>query len=171
MIGRRCLKFNEIGMQMSEYTPHTIAHWFLCNIDREAGDSITHLKLQKLVYYAQAWSMVLLEKELFSEDFQAWAHGPVAPSLFQTYRGSGWEALAAPDECPKIKDEYKEVLKDVLATYGQKSAKYLERLTHSEAPWKDARGGLAPEEYSQEPISKASIIKYYDKVYRESVDG
>jgi uncharacterized phage-associated protein len=47
------------------YTPSQIADWFLCNIDREAGEAITHLKLHKLVYYAQAWSLSLLNESLF----------------------------------------------------------------------------------------------------------
>ena len=49
-----------------------IADWFAGAIDREAGDSITHLKLQKLVYYAQAWFLALNDKPLFEEEMQAW---------------------------------------------------------------------------------------------------
>lgn len=154
-----------------KYTPQQIAEWFLCNIDRNAGDAITHLRLQKLVYYAQAWSLVLLEKPLFDEDCQAWAHGPVYYSLFDTYRGNGWEALDAPEECPNIDTETEKLLEEVLAIYGQKSAKYLERLTHSEAPWKNARGDLSPEASSQSIIPKEAIEKFYTELYENAANG
>lgn len=65
------------------YTASQIAKWLLSAIDRDSGDSITPLKLQKLIYYAQAWSLALPERAypLFDEDMQAWAHGPVVESV------------------------------------------------------------------------------------------
>ena len=40
-------------------------------------ESMTHLKLQKLCYYAQAWYLTIYGQRLFNEEFQAWLHGPV----------------------------------------------------------------------------------------------
>ncbi len=115
-------------------SPFDVANWFTCTIDREAGDSITHLKLQKLLYYAQAWSLVLNGKSLFAEDFEAWAHGPVIPSIYERYKEHGFDALP-PCECENdIAGETEEVLKEVKRVYGELSGKKLERLTHSEAP-------------------------------------
>lgn len=150
------------------YSVEDIANWFLYSIDRESGDSITHLKLQKLVYYAQAWSLALCDKSLFEEDFQAWAHGPVVRSLYEIYKDSSWNALDLPDK-PLIEfdAETEELLNDVWKIYGQHSAKYLEELTHSEDPWIITRGDLSPEERSEEIISRELITAYYQGVYKQ----
>ncbi|CAA2108963.1 hypothetical protein MBUL_04456 (plasmid) [Methylobacterium bullatum] len=146
-----------------------IAAWFVGNIDRDAGDSITHLKLQKLVYYAQAWSLALRGAPLFEEDLQAWAHGPVAESVYKVYRGAGWDALPPPEQVPEVSAEVAEHLSSILATYGDFSAKHLERMTHSEAPWLEARGNLPLEARSSSPISKDLMGRFYNDLY-ERVD-
>lgn len=46
------------------------------------------LKLQKLCYYAQAWSLAWDDSPLFNEDFEAWANGPVCRRLFNIRKGS-----------------------------------------------------------------------------------
>lgn len=150
------------------YEANDIAAWFLGNIDREAGDSITHLKLQKLVYYAQAWSLALRDAALFDEDMQAWAHGPVAESVYQHFRGSGWDALGMPEAMPAIAEEDAEFLVSILETYGGFSAKHLEGMTHSERPWIDARKGLPPEARSSEPISKRVMAEFYRDLYNKA---
>ncbi|MHB8068161.1 MAG: Panacea domain-containing protein [Desulfobaccales bacterium] len=155
-------------MTPPEYNPNQIADWFLCTIDRDAGDSLTHLKLQKLIYYAQAWNLALFDEPLFVESIQAWTHGPVAYSVFQRFRDSGWEALPIPETCPEFDPQTTELLNDILSIYGQLDAKHLERLTHREAPWKEARGDLPPEVYSNNIISKDSMKLFYRKLYEES---
>lgn len=150
------------------YQANDIAAWFLGNIDREAGDSITHLKLQKLVYYAQAWSLALRDAALFDEDMQAWAHGPVAESVYQNFRGSGWDALGIPEVMPAIDGEASEFLSSILETYGGFSAKHLENMTHSERPWIEARKGLPPEARSSEPISKHVMTEFYRSLYTQA---
>jgi uncharacterized phage-associated protein len=49
--------------------------------------SMTAWKLQKLVYYSQAWALVWDQKPLFPERIEAWANGPVSPDLYQKHRG------------------------------------------------------------------------------------
>ncbi len=51
--------------------PTLIATWFINRIDREAGELITHLKVQKLVYYAEAWFLANFDRTLINEDLQA----------------------------------------------------------------------------------------------------
>src|SRR5258708_4115865 len=83
-----------------------VANWFLAAMDRGAGDSITHLKLQKLVYYAQAWSLALRNKPLFDEDFVAWTHGPVVKSVWRRFKGYGLDAIpAGSTKCSFASDE------------------------------------------------------------------
>jgi uncharacterized phage-associated protein len=149
------------------YDANQIANWFLNAVDRDAGDSITHLKLQKLVYYAQAWALALLGRPLFEEDFQAWAHGPVVPSLWHRFKDSGWEAIPAAEDATDFDLDEELLLRDVLVAYGEHSAKALEDLTHDEEPWKMARGGLPPEMRSSAVIPKSVMREYYGKVYQE----
>ena len=154
-----------------KYTACDVAHWIVANIDRDAGDSITHLKLQKLTYYAQAWALVILGRPLFDEDFQAWAHGPVVESVFREYRSFGWDALPCPDEVPDFDDEDSELLANVVDVYGDLSAKHLERMTHAEDPWRDARGNLPPEARSNAVIPKSRIKEYYKSLYEKTDNG
>lgn len=159
-------------MAYGKYTANDVANWFLCNIDRDAGDSITHLKLQKLVYYAQAWALALLDRPLFDEDMQAWAHGPVAPSVFHRFKGNGWDALPLPGEGPVLGSDSEELLQEVMGIYGDLSGKHLEQLTHKEDPWHDARGDLPPEAYSQAVIPKEAMSAFYQELHsRLTEDG
>jgi uncharacterized phage-associated protein len=148
-------------MDAAKYTPQQIASWFLCSVDRDAGDAITHLKLQKLVYYAQAWSLALFDLPLFDEEIEAWTHGPVVRSLFEDFRDAGWDALEPLWDCPQFDDDTEGLLTEIMEEYGQHSAKYLEKLTHREDPWKLARGNLPIEQKSSAIITKQSMAIYY----------
>ena len=155
-------------MKTAKYIPSEIADWFLCSVDRSSGGAITHLKLQKLVYYAQAWSLALFNRPLFDEEIEAWAFGPVVRSLFRHFKGSGWQNLEKPNKCPKFDKETEGLLKEILAVYGKYDGKYLEQLTHREDPWKEARGGLPPEAASKHIIPKDKMRKFYLKLYEEA---
>ncbi|MEY4935346.1 MAG: hypothetical protein RIS64_1705 [Bacteroidota bacterium] len=148
-------------MNSFNISPQLIAHYFVCTIDREAGDSITHLKLQKLLYYAQAWTMVLFNKTLFEEDFQAWMHGPVLPSIWESYKHYGFDSIPISNFEDALPNEVTELLAEIKSVYGEKSAKYLEELTHSELPWREARARLPIEARSTKPISKQTMFEFY----------
>jgi len=145
---------------------YNVARYFLSNIDPEAGESITPLKLQKLVYYVQAWALGLYHTLVYEEDAQAWVHGPVYPSLYYLYRNYGYNNI------PKIidfdstvfNDTEFEILEMVWYVYGKYDAKYLERLTHHEDPWRISRRGLDVSDKSNRPIPKDLIEKYYSSV-------
>ncbi len=91
------LRYNEsAGGNMTNNTTNThdkIADYFI-GLSNETGSLITNLKLQKLVYYAQAWSLALNNKELFPEDFEAWVHGPVLVKLYNKYRSNKWNPIS-----------------------------------------------------------------------------
>jgi len=150
------------------YLPRDIAAWFVQRINREAGDSITHLKLQKLLYYAQAWSLVMLDRPLFQEDFEAWTHGPVLKSVYQEYRRWGYDAIPGPESEPVLDVDTVQVLEDVHRIYGERSASALENLTHAEDPWNVARGPIPPDVPSSARIPKASMKDYYAKMLVET---
>lgn len=114
-------------------TVEQVADYFLLQVDEVAGDVMTNLRLQKLVYYAQAWHLAIAEKPLFQDDVEAWVHGPVVPCLYYAYRDYGWQPIPRPDrDAVAMDDQTRELLDEVWDTYGQFSAKALENLTHSE---------------------------------------
>jgi len=143
--------------------PRTLARWFINRVDRDAGAAITHLKVHKLLYYAQAWAMANFNKPIFDEDMQAWTHGPVVPSVWQKYKDSGWQTI--PPESPvHLGDEKLEsYLEIVFERYGKYSAKELERMTHNDDPWRQTRGDLPLEARCTTPIDKKLIRNFYAK--------
>lgn len=126
---------------------------------------MTAMKLQKLCYYCQAWSLVWDEKPLFHEEIKAWANGPVSPKLFDAHRGlfivSEEQIIGNPDNLDKSSVE---TIDAVLSYYGNKTSQWLSELTHSENPWKDARCGLAPGERGDNIISHAAMQEYYESL-------
>ncbi|MGG1879346.1 type II toxin-antitoxin system antitoxin SocA domain-containing protein [Paenibacillus cisolokensis] len=144
---------------------HDVANFFI-NKSHEEGIPITHLKLQKLCYYAQAWHLVLSKKNtpLFRGEFQAWVHGPVNPELFKTYRQYGWDPIMKKPEEINLDRSEEEILNEVWQAYGSFDAKYLEALTHNEKPWKKARKGLPEDAYSTEVIDEDEMLKYYSSL-------
>jgi len=124
------------------------------------GHQIDHLKLQKLLYYAQAWHLALNDVPLFESPIQAWVHGPVTPEVFHQFKSCGWNAIPAPaGECAAA--ELQTFIHEVYRAYGHLSGFQLVRLTHSEAPWKHARGALQPHEPCNEVISPEAMAKFY----------
>lgn len=154
---------------MAPYRALDVAKWILTKVNRDAGETITHLKLQKLVYYSQAWSLALRGTPLFDEDMQAWAHGPVAESVFDVYREHSWDPIPAPTLVPKIASEDADHIDEVVAVYSEYSAKQLENMTHGEDPWISTRGNLEPEMRSNKPIPKDVMARFYKEQY-DSVD-
>ena len=128
----------------------------------EAG-MMTHMKLQKLVYYAQAWSLVWDDSPLFREKIEAWANGPVVSRLYQKLRGEFKLSRNALDDLRKNSPNatQKETLDSVLDSYKGRSAQYLSDLTHLESPWRDARSGLTPGERGASEITHAMLVEYY----------
>lgn len=64
----------------NEYKAMDIAKYFINELHPEP------LKLQKLLYFAQGFSYAFYDKELFNDDFEAWVHGPVIPSIYHEYK-------------------------------------------------------------------------------------
>jgi uncharacterized phage-associated protein len=154
-------------MAHAKHKPATLAKWFISRIDRDAGDDITHLKLQKLLYYAQAWHLANYDVSLFDEDMQAWAHGPVVPTVWRIYKEFGWNPLP-PERPPNIEAGLRSYLEVVFGQYGGFTAKKLEELTHSEVPWREARGNIPPEAKCENVISKKTMRDYYRSRLRKA---
>ena len=119
-----------------------IADYFLYKnaMEDESDDFISDLKIQKLVYYAQGFSLALLNEPLFDEEIEAWMHGPVVPELYQEFKKYGNGPIDAPKKLDfkKYPEDVRKLLDEVYLTYGQFTAWKLRNLTHEEPPWKNA---------------------------------
>lgn len=138
-------------------------------LSRERGSKVTNLKLQKLLYYTQAWNLAFTGKPLFIESVEAWVHGPVVASVFRRFRDYRWRAI----DCPVVAcedDSVQKLVASVIDAYGKFDATQLERLTHHEGPWREARHGLEPDESSRTVIPHSAMRDYYAKRIA-TVDG
>ena len=136
-----------------------VANYFLNYADKDeaSGELISNLKLQKLVYYAQGFYLALFEEPLFSEEIEAWPHGPVAPALYHRYKEHGGAPIPAPtdfDAKEVFTEDQIELLDEVYNLYGQFSAWKLRNMTHEEAPW------VNNEEHN-EVISHKELKEYF----------
>lgn len=124
-------------------------------------------KLQKLCYYAQAWSLVWEEEPLFRERIEAWVGGPVVPALYQWHRRRYQVTTPPPSGNPDVfTDDQVDTLNIILDDYGHMSATQLVALTHSEPPWQDARrrARLGPAERGRAPIHLDSMAEFYSSL-------
>jgi uncharacterized phage-associated protein len=138
-----------------------IVPYILKSTVKTSVGSVTPLKLQKLLYYAQAWSLVFRGEMLFCEDIEAWVHGPVVPSIYRQYKQYSYNILPEENLINELKTEEVEVLNIVLRNYGKKSGRFLEELTHSEYPWLKAREGFRTNQLSDRKISIRDMKNYY----------
>ncbi|HET6842158.1 MAG TPA: type II toxin-antitoxin system antitoxin SocA domain-containing protein [Candidatus Angelobacter sp.] len=123
--------------------------------------SMTAMKLQKLVYYAQAWSLVWDDKPLFGESIEAWINGPVVRELYEIHRGQ-FRVTECPLGDPKALHKYqKETVDSILKFYGKMPSQQLSDLTHREDPWKNARRGLDSGERGTRIITHDAMAEYY----------
>lgn len=121
-----------------------VARYFLAMQDAsETLEGITNLKIQKLCYYAQGISLVIMEKPLFFDDIESWTHGPVVPTLYRRYQYCGSSPIPPSEDLDlTLYDrETKNLLDKVYQQYGQDSAWGLRNKTHEESPWRNTPHG------------------------------
>ena len=141
------------------YSVHDIAKYIV----KKYG-AISAMKLQKLVYYSQAWSLVWEERPLFKSRIEAWAAGPVIPALYQEHRGRFLLTSWPLGDDKKLNDDDRETIDSVVRYYGKKTAQQLSDLTHREAPWVNARKGAPDGERSNSLITDADLAEYYGSI-------
>jgi uncharacterized phage-associated protein len=119
-------------------TAHEVAKFFVSLVDEEAGDSISNLKVQKLLYYAQGFHLAVYGTPLFPEAIKAWAHGPVVPQVYHMYKQHGPCSIPVePVDSAAYSAQVRELLLEVWNVYGQFTASKLETMTHDEPPWRN----------------------------------
>ncbi|MEY8315389.1 Panacea domain-containing protein [Adlercreutzia muris] len=126
--------------------------------------SVSTMKLQKLAFYSQAYHLVNDGAPLFPEEFEAWANGPVAPDLFRKHRGEFVisRGFFGPLDSGALSEAEKATIDHVLSRLKDWTGAQLSNLTHSEAPWQEARAGLAPNARSTRPITNHRIRTFYE---------
>lgn len=140
----------------------------------ERLEEVTPLMLQKLLYFIQGIYSAVHRREIFAEECMAWVHGPVYPEVYDLFKDfkynpiddARFAVLAGTRE--ELTEDEKEVIDLVVNTFGMYGGKVLEKITHNEDPWKNARKGCEDHSPSHEIITKESIQSYYeavDKVY------
>lgn len=118
------------------------------------------MKLQKLVYYAQAWSIVWDEHPLFSEGVEAWDKGPVVRELYREHRGVPTIAALDRGDPSALSPDQKATIAAVLAFYGTCDEWWLSELSHRESPWLDAREAGTPNPIISHAAMQAFFSRY-----------
>ncbi len=134
-------------------------------IVEQCGQGITTMRLEKLAYYCQAWHLASTQHPLFSAEIQAFRDGPVVRELFAQHKGrrvvDQWNGNAA-----SLSEAAASTVRAVVAALADFEGDDLSALTHTEQPWLDARGGLAPEAQGNRAIEHASIQRFFVDKFR-----
>lgn len=111
---------------------------YLLRLAEEDNTVVTHLKLQKLCYYAQGYSLALMSEPMFDEPIEAWEHGPVVRALWNEYKSYGSQPIPAPSHDAEIEPWRARLLDQVDRRFGWMTAWDLRNQTHDEMPWREA---------------------------------
>ena len=130
-------------------------------------EEVTPLMLQKLLYFIQGVYSALYGKPVFEEDCRAWIHGPVYPEVYELFRDFKYSPIddarfvLLEGTADALSEEEKKVIDLVTNTFGMYGGKALERITHNEGPWKEARMWYDDSIPSNELMPKEGIMRYY----------
>ena len=129
-------------------------------------EDITPLALQKALYYIQGFHFAFCRTFLFSEDCQAWTHGPVYRDIYFRYRDYRFDPIEKTTtfDTSVFSASEKAICDSVINNLCCYSGKILERFTHNEAPWLTTRGDLPDSAPSDRIIEKSVIGAYFDAV-------
>lgn len=146
---------------------------FLASCEPEP-EPLTPLRLQKLLYYAQGWSMGLRSRPLFSEAIEAWDHGPVVREVYREFADQKDQPIGAAGEADStaLSREDRDFVRSIWEHYKQYSAGKLRAMTHDEEPWRRARGDCRPGERCRNEIAHADMLRHFESEFRrQSADG
>lgn len=133
----------------------------------EKLEEVTPLMLQKLLYFIQGVYSALYGRPIFEEDCRAWVHGPVYPDVYELFRDFKYNPIEDARFAllngvkDALTDNEKRVIELVVNTFGMYGGKVLEKITHNEEPWIEARKGYGDSIPSSEILPKEQIMKYY----------
>lgn len=152
---------------MAKANVNDIACFFIA-LAQDAGEQLTHMKLQKLIYYSQAWYLGMYGEPLFNSSIEAWKHGPVCPEIYHEYKKYERQNIPFPQECSdaegcvsyaekKLDYEIVTFLNQIADDYMSYSAYQLRSMTHKDDPWIDAIR-------SSGEITQKAMCDYYSEL-------
>jgi uncharacterized phage-associated protein len=140
--------------------------------------SLSILKLQKLLYYIQAWHLAFGRGPLFAGRFQAWVHGPVNRQVYDRFKDThslfatvSRESIRKGFDASVLPSEVRDHIDEILEAYGQFSGVQLENMTHEEAPWLEARGSLKSFERCEADLSEKTMQEFYAQLLKEDAQA
>jgi len=147
-----------------------VANWFIAKansekLDEDVSEGISNLKLQKVLYFAQAAHLALYNKKsLFEDDICAWKLGPVVESVYHEFKSSENKPITATTnkDYEKIEEDVSVFLENVWSIFGKFSAAKLVQMSHEHQPWKEAY------ESKKSVITKQSIYDYYKTAFQKA---
>lgn len=143
-------------------------------IKRAAKESerefLTPLRLQKLLYYVQGWSLALRGNPIFNDPIEAWVHGPVVSSVYDEYKCYEDKPIMPTEvsEPEMLTDDEMAFINSIWEHYKRFSAIELRNMTHEELPWLKAREGYGCEQRSTEEIPQTVIVQFFRDEFRKT---
>jgi len=156
-------------MEIGESKLQQIINYIITNMEE-----VTPLALEKLLFFSQGVNYALNGSRLIDNDSQAWAHGPVYPSVYNQYKKYGYKPIdngiksVSGRMLSKVSDEELKAIDLVIHTFGLYSPKILENISHTQTPWKEKRIGYHDEQVGTNPIEEESIKDYYIELKLDS---
>lgn len=138
------------------YSVIDIANKIIASTDSSQGETISNLKLQKMLYYLQGFFIAVFDRKLFDEPIEAWQYGPVVRSAYFHFKdfASSSISLKGDEKIIDLTEIETELFKEVMEEYGQFSAIKLMNMTHEELPWKKTFGENPQGEISYELLKE-----------------
>lgn len=143
---------------------------YIVNYSNEKGYGISNLKLQKILYFVQAWFLIEVKEPCFKEEIEAWEFGPVVPVVYHEFKRFGssyiptvksyfnvnenniWDVEREKFNDKLIKENDKKIINAVVDKFSECSANYLVKVTHKQKPWKDAYAKGSNSKITQESL-------------------
>lgn len=157
----------EITAKLSKIDSTILADYILKNYG-----PMSHLKLQKLLFYCDAYHMAYFGEELVTDEFEAWVHGPVSRAVYDSLKDKSIlysdlsfidHGVNPDDEIKKLTSDQQTMLNDVLGELSTWTGTQLEATTHRESPWIEARRGYGDGAKCSVHISKTTTLEFYKK--------
>lgn len=137
------------------YSVQEIANWFLNK------ESMSHKKLEKLIYLAYSYTLVILNQKLFDNEFYAYVHGPIVKAIYSQYQDYGLSEIGKINIKPKFDNDTEDVLEQVWQVYGKYDGIELESIVRQTTPWQKARQGISNLDVRGYKISQQDIADYF----------
>lgn len=160
------------------YNINDICDYVILKATSDNAATLNNLKLQKLLYYIQAWHLAFYDQPFFDGKFQAWVHGPVNRNIYDRFNAKKFlysditksDVITSEPES-KIAPEDREHIDNVLEIYLRYSGVQLESLTHSEQPWIKARKGYSHYEYCENVIDEEEMKAFYKTLVNDEKEA